>query len=133
MKAARVVAFAACCSVCAAIDMKWTPNGEGPAPFSTKARQQMGVDPAAMAGQAQAQGAPGGGLGFSLGMLAVIYLSNNWKIVMALQHLVMQFLAPFLQANGARQEAVRLKAQQAEMERARLARLERLKAKTASD
>ena len=36
------------------LDAKWTPNGEAPAPYSTNARQQMGMDPQAMAGMAGA-------------------------------------------------------------------------------
>ena len=53
------------------LDAKWTPNGEAPAPFSTKARQDMGIDPAAFAGQTQAPGAPpvGGSLQFTIGAL----------------------------------------------------------------
>jgi hypothetical protein len=55
---------------CEALEAKWTPNGEAPAPFSTKARQEMGMDPAAFAGQAQAPLVPpGAGLPFSLGCL----------------------------------------------------------------
>lgn len=54
-----------------ALDAKWTPNGEAPAPFSTNARQQMGMDPAAMAAGAVP---PGGSvmLPFNLGALLVM-------------------------------------------------------------
>ena len=53
-----------------ALDAKWTPNGEAPAPFSTKARQQTGMNPAAFAGQGQAPlTPPSGGLRLTLGSL----------------------------------------------------------------
>merc|ERR1719152_890430 len=84
------------------LDAKWTPNGEAPAPYSAKARQQMGMDPQAMAqamggaGGAQAPAAaPGATLRFSLASLIVMYLTNNWKLMIALQDFVMKLLQPF--------------------------------------
>mmetsp|Transcript_88143 Transcript_88143/g.121586 ORF Transcript_88143/g.121586 Transcript_88143/m.121586 type:complete len:155 (+) Transcript_88143:50-514(+) len=90
------------------LDATWTPNGEGPAPFSTKARQQMGMDPSAMAG-APATGA-GGGLQMGIIMLVVMYLANNWKVALAFQSFVKQLLTPVLKSMSARKEAGEMKA-----------------------
>ena len=92
------------------LDAKWTANGESPAPYSTNARQQMGMDPQQMAGQmpgmpGQQQAppqAPGAMLQFNLLALLVIYLANNWKIVLYLQDMVMTILQPFIGAREAR-------------------------------
>ncbi|KOO24022.1 hypothetical protein Ctob_001587 [Chrysochromulina tobinii] len=116
-----------------ALDAKWTPNGEAPAPFSTKARQQPGMNPAAFAGQGQAPlTPPSGGLQLTLGSLLVVYLANNWKIVLALQAFVLQLLQPFFSAAEVR----RKKAEEAEQaaadaaaRKARAARLAKAKAK----
>lgn len=88
-----VVLLLAVLTCAAGLEAKWTPNGEAPAPYSTKARQAMGMDPAAMAGMAGAAAAPvspGGTLKFNLGCLLVVYLCNNWKIVLAVQELVVR-------------------------------------------
>ena len=124
------------------IDMKWTPNGEAPAPYSTNARQQMGMDPQAMAAMAgggapgqAAPAAPGATLQFNLCALVAMYFANNWKIVQALHEFLLKLLAPLLSAMGARRE-VQQKAAAAEeaaaARRARLARLKSMKAKGAS-
>ena len=122
------------CALCGAIDMKWTPNGEGPAPFSTKAREQMGMDPGAFAGQTQAPAAPTkrGMLGFNLAMLLSIYMANNWKIVLAVSNVLKGLVAPFIGAAAARKAAAAAATERLQLEAARQARLERLKAKTAA-
>ena len=117
----------------AALDAKWTPNGEAPAPFSTKARQQMGVDPASFAGAQKAPTSGGGTLGLSLGMALVVYLTNNWNLVIALQRLIEQLIAPFVDSRRAAAERKDRLATAAAMDSARKARLERLrKSKIAS-
>jgi hypothetical protein len=70
MHLARLL-LASCLLGAGALDAKWTPNGEAPAPFSTKARQEMGIDPTAFAGQAQGQplAPPARMLPFNLGCL----------------------------------------------------------------
>jgi hypothetical protein len=125
------------------LDAKWTPNGEAPAPYSTNARQQMGMDPEQMAqmagagaGGAQAPAAaPGATLRFSLLSLAIIYLTNNWKLVDGLWAFIMKLLQPLLSSMDARREA-QAKATAAEAAKAaraaRLARLSATKAKASS-
>lgn len=132
----RGLALFTCCFVCTAIDMRRLPrhdtsNGEMRVPFSTKARR-TGVGPAAAApAQAQAHGAmPGSGVGFSLAMLLVVYFSNNWKVVLTLQRLIMRLLGPCLQSYHARTEAASARVQSAQLNTARKARLERLRANT---
>ena len=130
-RAMRGLVLACCACYAMALDAKWTPNGEAPAPFSTKARQDMGIDPAAFAGQTQAQGAPlqvpGALLRFNLGALFVVYLANNWKIVLAVQEFIMKLVQPMLdskaQQKEAQAEALRLESVAA----ARKARVSRLK------
>jgi hypothetical protein len=68
------------------LDAKWTPNGDAPAPFSARARAEMGMDEA-----------PGGrrkpvradnwsdGLKVNLGALVALYLANNWNVALNLQ------------------------------------------------
>lgn len=125
-----VLSFSAATS---AIDARWTPNGEGPAPYSTKARQQMGMDPGAFAGQGMAPPRKGGAtLGFSLGMLLTMYLANNWKVVEALRKLLFSIIAPLLGAVNERRSAAAADAERLQLETARLARLERLKAKASN-
>ncbi|KAL1514565.1 hypothetical protein AB1Y20_003659 [Prymnesium parvum] len=129
MRSVALPLLVACflCPPCEAIDMKWTPNGEGPAPFSTKARQQMGMDPGAFAGQT-AVAPKSGMLGFSLGMLLSIYLANNWKVVMAVQALVQSLIAPLISSVNSRRAAAASASERLQLESARKARLERLKA-----
>ena len=112
------------------IEATWTPNGEAPAPFSTRARQQMGMDPGAMAGGAQ-PGPGGGGSRLGLSMAAVIYLCNNWTIAVALRALLMKLLAPLLKALGSRRQAAAQQAQAAAKKQALAARKARLKAAAA--
>jgi len=130
-RAAVLLLAVCCCTFCAAIDMKWTPNGEGPAPFSTKARQQMGMDPGAFAGQEQQAPAAGksGMLGFSMGMVLSIYFANNWKIVLALQDVLRGLIAPFAGAAAARKAAATAASERLRLQTEKAARLERLKAK----
>lgn len=149
---------------CSAIDMKWTPNGEAPAPYSANARAKMGMDPAAMAGQAQ--GAPltppGAGLPFTIGALVrrrssspspemsgstvhmtmvshslrsqvMVYFANNWKVMIALQEMIMVLLRPFLKAMDARKVAQERHSQQVAQAAARRARAERLTKKRVGD
>ena len=119
---------------CSALDVKWTPNGEAPAPYSTNARAKMGMDPAAMAGQAA--GAPltppGAGLPFTIGALVMVYFANNWKVMIALQEMIMVLLRPFLKAMDARKEAQEQLSQKAAQAAARRARAERLTKKQAA-
>ena len=128
MTTLRTLLLLSVATACAGIDMKWTPNGEAPAPFSTNARNAMGMDPAAFAGQAQAAPLtpPGGGLQLSIGALIVVYLANNWKVFLALQEMVLTMMKPFLQAAGdkkAAAERLSLAESQAEARKARAARL----------
>jgi len=125
-----VVLLLAVLTCAAGLEAKWTPNGEAPAPYSTKARQAMGMDPAAMAGMAGAAAAPvspGGTLKFNLGCLLVVYLCNNWKIVLAVQELVLKLLRPTLAARDAKRDAAERQATIKSTATARKARLERLK------
>jgi len=133
----------ACCGTCDAmrvasrspllrlrggLDAKWTPNGEGPAPYSTKARQQAGMDPAATAGGA-APAAGGGGMKLTFIMLLVMYLANNWNIAVAIQAFVMKLLAPLLNSYSARKEASEQQAAAATKKALLAARKARLNAK----
>lgn len=115
----------------AALDAKWTPNGEAPAPYSTNARQQMGMDPSAFAGQAKGPPAvpPGGSVAmpFNAGALLVVYLSNNWKIVEAIQQIILKLLQPILSALSVRKEQQQKEAAATAAAAARKARLARLK------
>jgi hypothetical protein len=116
---------------CLALDAKWTPNGEAPAPFSTNARNQMGMDPAAMAGQAgQATAIPPAGsiMKFNVVTLLIVYLCNNWKLVAALQEIVMSLLQPLLGAAESRKQAAAAAAKAEAAAAARRARVSRLKA-----
>ena len=115
------------------LDAKWTPNGEAPAPYSTNARQQMGMDPQAMAGMAGGQQgapaqAPGAAFKFSLLALLVMYICNNYKIVEAVQEIVMKLLKPFLDAKAAKEEAAAKQDAADAAAAARKARAARLKA-----
>lgn len=118
------------CAQCAeALDAKWTPNGEAPAPFSTKARQQMGMDPAAMAGAAAATAvAPGAAFKFNLFALLVMYLCNNWKVVMAFQEVAGTLLQPLFGAMETKKQQAEAAAKLKAAADARAARLSRLKA-----
>ena len=82
MNTALVLACTLC--GCVALDMKWTPNGEAPAPFSKKAREQMGIDPSSFAGSAQPV-ARGSTLRLGVGSLLVLYMTHNWNAILALQ------------------------------------------------
>ena len=62
----------------------------------------------------------------------MVYLANNWKIVLALQEYVMRLLKPFLNAQAAKSEAAARMAQKEADTKARKARAERLKAAQAS-
>lgn len=114
----------------AALEPKWTPNGDAPAPYSTRARQQMGMDPGAMAGAPQASGKPlvpaKSAAPFAFGALLIIYICNNWKVVEALQALVLQLIEPFLAASRAKQTADAQTAKEGAAVAARKARLARL-------
>ena len=92
------------------------------------------MDPGAFAGQTQAPAAPGksGVLGFNLAMLLSIYLANNWKIVLAVSDVLKGLVAPFIGAAAARKAAAAAATERLQLEAARQARLERLKAKTAA-
>eukprot|EP00325_Prymnesiales_sp_UTEX-LB-985_P026815 CAMPEP_0174722486 /NCGR_PEP_ID=MMETSP1094-20130205/38579_1 /TAXON_ID=156173 /ORGANISM="Chrysochromulina brevifilum, Strain UTEX LB 985" /LENGTH=133 /DNA_ID=CAMNT_0015923355 /DNA_START=67 /DNA_END=468 /DNA_ORIENTATION=+ len=113
-------------AACVAIDMKWSPNGEAPAPFSTNARKAAGIDPAAFAGQTQAPlTPPGSSLQLTLGALIVVYLTNNWKLVLALQEVLLGMLKPFFKSmedRKVRSESLSLAQSQAEARKARAAR-----------
>ena len=116
---------------CLALDAKWTPNGEAPAPFSTSARNQMGMDPAAMAGQAgQATAIPPAGsiMKFNVVTLLIVYLCNNWKLVAGLQDIVMSLVQPLLGAAESRKQAAAAAAKAEAAAAARRARVSRLKA-----
>ena len=119
------------------LDAKWTPNGEAPAPYSTNARQQMGMDQQAMAGMAAGGAgaapapAPGATLHFNLIALLVMYICNNWKVVIALQEMIMKLLSPVTGAIGVRKELQAKQAASAAAATAREARLARLRASTA--
>merc|ERR1719261_2423555 len=126
MSGRLVVALLLCCALCSslALDMKWTPNGEGPAPFSKNAREQMGMDPAAMAGEpAAAQG--GGTMKLRLGALLVVYFTNNWNVVIALQGALQRLMGPMLLASASKGAAKAKAADAAAAKRARAARLSR--------
>tara|TARA_B100000795_G_scaffold236455_1_gene196569 strand:- start:31 stop:432 length:402 start_codon:yes stop_codon:yes gene_type:complete len=129
LASARSVLLLVCCALCSslALDMKWTPNGEGPAPFSKNAREEMGMDPAAMAGQpAAAQG--GGTLGMGLGALLVVYFTNNWNVVLALQGVLQRLLGPLLVMQASKTAARAQTTDVAAAKQARAARLKRLAA-----
>jgi hypothetical protein len=113
------------------LDATWTPNGEGPAPFSTKARQEMGMDPTAMAGGATT--GAGGGLQMGSVMLLVMYLANNWNVALAVQAFIMKLLAPLINSISARQKANQLQAAAAAKKARLAARKARLKAAAAKD
>ena len=95
----------------------------------------MGMDPQAMAGM-QGQGAapaaaPGAALQFNLIALFVMYLANNWKIVIAIQDLVLKLVQPMLSAADARKESQAKAASAVAAAAQRKARLARLKASKA--
>jgi len=87
----------------------------------------MGVDPAAFAGQAQAPlTPPGSSLQLTLGALIVVYLANNWKIVLALQDVLMVALKPLfktMEDRKVQKEALSVAQSQADARKARAARL----------
>ena len=114
-----------------ALDAKWTPaegTGDGPAPYSTKAREAMGIDPAQMAGGGQAAPKPGGTAGLFLSMMGVVYFANNWKIAESLMNVGMGLAAPFLAQRAAAAEAAVAAENKARMARVREARASRLAA-----
>ena len=123
-----VVALLLCCALCSslALDMKWTPNGEGPAPFSKNAREEMGMDPAAMAGEPAAAQGGGGTLQLGLGALLVVYFTNNWNVVLALQGALQRLMGPMLLASASKGAAKVQATDAAAAKRARAARLSRL-------
>lgn len=124
----RLVALLLCCALCSslALDMKWTPNGEGPAPFSKNAREEMGMDPAAMAGEPAAAQGGGGTLQLGLGALLVVYFTNNWNVVLALQGALQRLMGPMLLASASKGAAKVQATDAAAAKRARAARLSRL-------
>ena len=136
MSSISLVLVLICAAAVDALDAKWTPNGEAPAPYSTNARQQMGMDPSAMAGQATGAPVvpPGGGvmMRFNMGALLVLYLSNNWKVVEAIQALILKLLQPILVAMGDRKAQQAKEALAASAAAARKARIARLKAQGSS-
>ena len=94
----------------------------------------MGMDPSAFAGQATGQPLvppKGVGLRFNTGALLVMYLTNNWKVVIALQQLILKLLAPFIGAMDQRRVAQEKAAKAASLDAARQARISRLKSKAA--
>ena len=121
----------ACCVLAlgfsAALDMKWTPNGEAPAPFSTKQREAMGMDPSAMAGgqPGQPEEPTGGTLTLGLGALLVVYVTNNWLLVQPLVNVLQGLLGPLLGAAAAPKPA-RKAVSAKDAQKARAARLSRL-------
>lgn len=132
---ARAVLALLCWAVCfcEALDAKWTPNGEAPAPFSTNARNAMGIDPAAFADGTTAGAPPkGAALRFNVGALLIVYLANNWKAVVALQEMILKLLGPLLGASAARSEAAAKLSSDAAKAAARKARVARLAAEAAS-
>uniref|UniRef100_A0A7S0JH44 Uncharacterized protein n=1 Tax=Calcidiscus leptoporus TaxID=127549 RepID=A0A7S0JH44_9EUKA len=121
----------ALCAVCGivALDVKWTPNGEAPAPFSKKAREQMGIDPSSFAGGAQPV-ARGSTLRLGVGALVVMYVTHNWNAVLALQAFVLKLIEPLVKAIRSSKEQKQRALEAAQAEKARLARVNRLKAKS---
>jgi hypothetical protein len=61
--------------------------------------------------------------------LAVVYLTNNWNVVIALQRIIMKLLEPFLKAAGAAKAAKERASLEAVQAEAREARAKRLAAK----
>ena len=98
------------------------------------------MDPQAMAGMMGGQGggkpappvAPGATLKFNLFALLVVYIANNWKLVMALQDMVMKLLQPFLDAKSARAAETAKEEAAAAKAAAAKARAARLKAQASS-
>lgn len=127
MKASLLVFGLMLCTGVTALDAKWTPNGEAPAPFSTRARQQMGVDPQQFADGSVAGAPPGGGFKLTLWMLGVMYVANNWNAVLALQAILLKLLDPLLRSLKAQGESRERARAAAEAERARVARRDRLR------
>jgi len=111
-----------------ALEAKWTPNGEAPAPFSKRARENMGMDPSAFAGGASQPVARGSTLRLGFGSMAVLYLANNWNVVIALKAMLLSLLEPVFRALSSQKTRAKAAAAAASAEEARLARLERLKA-----
>ena len=64
--------------------------------------------------------------------LLVVYLCNNWKLVVALQEFIMAILAPFIGAAESRKQAAEAAAKE-QAAAARKARLARLKAQAAPE
>ena len=133
LHASLLLMLAALLPLSSALDAKWTPNGEAPAPFSTRARQEMGIDPQSFAGQTQAtKPVSTGTFGLVVGSLLTMYLCNNWKIVLVLQELVMTLLKPLLVSLGAAKEQKAKQARAVQAEAARKARIARLKKSAAA-
>ena len=129
VRAPAIVACVVCLlPLAAGLDAKWTPNGEAPAPFSTRARQEMGIDPQSFAGQTQATKQVTGTLGLSVGSLLTVYICNNWKLVIMLKEFIMTLLKPFLNSAAAKREAQARMDRAAAADSARKARLSRIQA-----
>ena len=120
----RLVLVGVACVSVHAIDMKWTPNGEGPAPFSTKARQQMGIDPQSFA---QAPNIKSVTTRMGLASLAVMYVTNNWCIVLALRDWLTRLFEPIFRAMRAQKEQKERLATAKAAEAARTNRVNRLR------
>ncbi|KAJ1619170.1 hypothetical protein T492DRAFT_1087691 [Pavlovales sp. CCMP2436] len=84
---ATLLAICACVELAGAINVKWTPNGEAPLPFSQKARDAMGEGAAAAAAaplsQTQMVLAEVASFGGLLAFLILVnlgepFLLNNW-------------------------------------------------------
>ena len=84
------------------------------------------MDPAAMAGQPAAARGGGGTLGMGLGALLVVYFTNNWNVVLALQRAMQRLLGSLLLASASKSVARAQTTDAAAAKRARAARLNRL-------
>ena len=124
---------------------------EAPAPGAATAllalrggQMPPGMDPQQMAQMGgggmpgQQQGtppAPGATLKFNLMALFVVYLANNWKLVLVVQDIILKMLSPFLNSAAARKEEqakVAAADAAAAARRARAARLKAAKSKAAA-
>ena len=63
----------------------------------------------------------------------MVYFANNWKVMIALQEMIMVLLRPFLKAMDARKVAQERHSQQVAQAAARRARAERLTKKRVGD
>ena len=84
------------------------------------------MDPAAMAGEPVAAQGGGGTLQLGLGALLVVYFTNNWNVVLALQGALQRLMGPMLLASASKGAAKVQATDAAAAKRARAARLSRL-------